>query len=47
MSIVTQPNKKAKIDVSSEMIVANTMTFPEAVEIIRARLPIEMQNDTL
>ena len=46
MSIVTQPNKKANFDVSSEMIVANTMTFPEAVEIIRARLPTQMQNDT-
>lgn len=45
MSIITQPHKKAKIDVSSEMIVANTLPFSEAVEIIRARLPTEMQND--
>ena len=46
MSIITQPHKKAKIDVSSEMIVANTLPFSEEVEIIRARLPTEMQNDS-
>ena len=31
MSIITQPQKKAKMDAPSEMIVTSTMTFPEAV----------------
>ena len=34
-----------KIDLSSAMIVTNTMTFSEAVELVRVRLPPTMQND--
>ena len=45
MSVISQPLKKTKLDVSSEMILASTLDFLQAVEVIRAHLPHDLQDD--